>query len=74
MRDGAGEPGERRLVGRQELEREPTAGHPLRGRLRGLRSLRVGSYRIVYQLIDEQQTVRVAAILHRSVAYRTEPR
>lgn len=56
------------------LEREPTAGHPLRGRLRGLRSLRVGSYRIVYQLIDEQQIVRVAAILHRSVAYRTDPR
>jgi len=51
-----------------QLEREPTAGYPLRGRLRGLRSLRVGSYRIVYQLINEQQTVRVAAILHRSVA------
>lgn len=56
------------------LEREPTAGHQLRGRLRGLRSLRVGSYRIVYQLIDDQQTVRVAAILHRSLAYRTGPR
>jgi mRNA interferase RelE/StbE len=56
------------------LEREPATGHPLRGRLRGLRSLRVGSYRIVYQLIDEQQTVRVAAILHRSVADRTDPR
>jgi len=57
-----------------QLEREPTAGHLLRGRLRGLRSLRVGSYRIVYQLINERQTVRVAAILHRSVAYRTDPR
>jgi mRNA interferase RelE/StbE len=56
------------------LEREPTAGHELRGRLRGLRSLRVGSYRVVYQLVDEQQTVRVAAILHRSVAYRIDPR
>ena len=56
-----------------QLEREPTAGHPLRGRLRGLHSLHVGSYRIVYQLIDEQH-VRVAAILHRSVAYRTDPR
>jgi mRNA interferase RelE/StbE len=57
-----------------QLERAPTAGHPPRGRLRGLRSLRVGSYRIVYQLIDEQQTVRVAAILQRSVACRTDPR
>jgi mRNA interferase RelE/StbE len=57
-----------------QLEREPGAGHPLRGRLRGLRSLRVGSYRIIYQLVDEQQTLRVAAILHRAVAYRTDPR
>jgi mRNA interferase RelE/StbE len=57
-----------------QLEREPGAGHPLTGRLRGLRSLRVGSYRIIYQLIDERQTVRVAAILHRSVAYRTDSR
>ena len=57
-----------------QLEREPTAGHPLRGRLRGLYSLRVGSYRIVYQLIDEQQTVRVAAILHRSAAFPIDPR
>ena len=56
------------------LEREPATGYELRGRLRGLRSLRVGSYRIVYQLIDADQTVRVVAILHRSVAYRTDPR
>jgi mRNA interferase RelE/StbE len=56
------------------LEREPDTGHELRGRLRGLRSLRVGTYRIVYQLTDSQQTVRVAAIRHRSIAYRTDPR
>ncbi len=56
------------------LEREPTAGHALTGRLRGVRSLRVGAYRILYQLIDEGQTVRVAAIRHRSTAYRTDPR
>lgn len=56
------------------LERGPDAGHQLRGRLRGLYALRVGSYRIIYQLIDEGQTVRVAAILHRRVAYRSGPR
>jgi mRNA interferase RelE/StbE len=56
------------------LEREPAAGHALRGRLRGVRSLRVGAYRVLYQLIDEGQTVRVAAIRHRSAAYRTDPR
>lgn len=56
------------------LERDPQAGHSLRGKLRGLRSLRVGSYRILYQLVDAEQTVRVAAIRHRSIAYRADPR
>jgi mRNA-degrading endonuclease RelE of RelBE toxin-antitoxin system len=36
--------------------------------------LRVGSYRILYQLTDGEQTVRVAAIRHRSVAYGGDPR
>lgn len=57
-----------------ELEREPQAGHVLRGKLRGLYSLRVGAYRILYQLTDNGQTVRVAAIRHRSVAYGKDPR
>ena len=56
------------------LEREPHAGHELRGRLRGLRSLRVGTYRIIYQLGDGEHIVRVAAIWDRSIAYRTDPR
>jgi mRNA interferase RelE/StbE len=56
------------------LEREPEAGHLLRGKLRGLYSLRVGSYRILYQLTDGGQTVRVAAIRHRATAYGSDPR
>jgi mRNA interferase RelE/StbE len=56
------------------LQREPYIGYPLRGRLRGLYSLRVGSYRIVYQLSDNGETVRVATIRHRSIAYGTDPR
>lgn len=56
------------------LEREPHLGHALRGRLRGLRSLHVGTYRIIYQVTDADRTVRVAAIRHRSVANRTDPR
>ncbi len=56
------------------LEREPRAGHALRGKLRGLYSLRVGAYRILYQLTDGEQTVRIAAIRHRAAAYRGDPR
>jgi plasmid stabilization system protein ParE len=42
--------------------------------LRGRRSLRVGTYRIIYQLADADQTVRVVASRHRSIASRTGPR
>jgi mRNA interferase RelE/StbE len=55
-------------------ERDPQAGHQLRGRLRGLRSLHVGAYRVIYQLTDHERAVRVAAIRHRSAAYRVDPR
>lgn len=56
------------------LERDPFAGYALRGKLRGLYSLRVGSYRILYQLTDGGKTVRVAAIRHRAAAYGADPR
>lgn len=56
------------------LENDPLAGHALHGRLRGLRSLRVGSFRVIYQLTEREQTVRVAAIRHRSTAYSSDPR
>lgn len=55
------------------LEREPESGHELRGRLRSLRSYRVGAYRIIYQLQDEK-TIRVVAIRHRGSAYGVAPR
>lgn len=55
------------------LEREPEAGYPLRGRLSGLWSYRVGAYRIIYELRDAK-TVRVVAIRHRGQAYGTDPR
>jgi mRNA-degrading endonuclease RelE of RelBE toxin-antitoxin system len=36
--------------------------------------LRVGSYRIIYQLSSNDRTLRVATIRHRSVAYDSDPR
>ncbi len=55
------------------LQRNPEAGHVLRGRLVGLWSYRVGAYRIIYELRDAR-TVRVVAIRHRGQAYSTDPR
>jgi addiction module RelE/StbE family toxin len=56
------------------LEREPYAGKSLRGRLTGLYLLRVGVYRILYQVTEEGKTIRVAAIRHRSTSYSGDPR
>jgi len=56
------------------LERDPFAGHALRGKLRGLYSMRIGTYRILYQLTDGGKMVRVAAIRHRSTSYGSDPR
>lgn len=44
------------------------AGKELVGRLRGLWSVRVGSYRVLYTI--ERSGVIVRAIRHRGVAYR----
>ena len=60
-------------MARVELERDPHLGHRLRGRLTGLRSYRVGIYRIISELRDDK-TVRVIAIRHRGNAYDTDPR
>lgn len=56
------------------LERDPFARYALRGKLRGLYSLRVGSYRVLYQLTDGGRTIRVAAVRHRSISYGSDPR
>lgn len=57
-----------------DLEGEPEVGKRLRGRLEGLRSLRIGSYRVIYEIRDRGKTVRVVAVLHRERAYRADPR
>ncbi len=43
-------------------------GKPLRYSLKGMRRLRVGSYRVVYNII--QDTVYIEAISHRKAIYK----
>lgn len=55
-----------------DLEIDPeAAGKPLLGRLKGLWSARVGSYRIIYSIegTSRSQRVIIRAIKHRSVVY-----
>lgn len=59
----------------RDLEIDPGAiGKPLLGRLKGLWSARVGSYRLIYSIEGSRRSpvVIVRAIKHRSTAY--EPR
>jgi mRNA interferase RelE/StbE len=49
---------------------EPQAGGVLKGEFSGLRRLRVGSYRIIYEVIQGELTVLVVRVAHRREAYR----
>ena len=52
----------------------PHLGAALKGDLRGLRRLRVGDYRVVYEVRDEELVVLVVRVAHRRDAYRRAPR
>jgi len=52
------------------VENPHRVGKPLRGDLIGLRSARVGAYRVVYEIDERARTVCVLYIDHRSDVYR----
>ena len=52
------------------LREEPNAGGVLKGEFAGLRRLRIGSYRIIYEVIDDQFVVLVIRVGHRKNVYR----
>jgi mRNA interferase RelE/StbE len=45
-------------------------GSALKGDLRGLRRIRVGDYRIVYEVRDDDLVVLVVRVRHRQDIYR----
>jgi mRNA interferase RelE/StbE len=54
------------------LREEPNAGGVLKGEFAGLRRLRVGSYRIIFEVFDEQLVVLVIRVGHRKDGYRSK--
>ncbi|MBP6057531.1 MAG: type II toxin-antitoxin system RelE/ParE family toxin [Nitrosomonas sp.] len=53
-----------------QLKINPAAGGVLKGEYSGLRRIRIGSYRVVYEVHDEKLTVLVIRIGHRREIYR----
>ena len=61
----------RRLVAAiDRLADEPFAGSVLKGEFSGLRRLRVGQYRIIYEAVHRELTVLVVRVGHRGSVYR----
>jgi mRNA-degrading endonuclease RelE of RelBE toxin-antitoxin system len=52
------------------VENPRRVGRPLHGNLIGLFSARVGSYRVVYEIDEEDRVVRVIYLDHRADVYR----
>ena len=56
------------------LSDNPFAGSALKGDLRGLRRIRVGDYRVLYELLNETLVVLVVRVAHRREVYRRSER
>ena len=52
------------------LSKRPLMGSVLKGNLRGLRRVRVGDYRIVYEVLASALVVLVVRVAHRRGIYR----
>ena len=52
-----------------ELKENPELGKPLVGRLKGLWSLRVGDYRVIYEIEQNKLCIFVIQIGHRKNVY-----
>ena len=61
---------QKRIIGRiKELQLNPRTGLPLIGNLSGLWKLRIGDYRVIYQIKNEELVILVLKIGHRKNIY-----
>ena len=65
---------ERLIAAIDRLAENPFAGRALKGELRGLRRIRVGDYRLVYEVQERDLVVLVLRATHRREAYRRRAR
>ena len=65
---------ERLIATIDRLAENPFAGSALKGELRGLRRVRVGDYRLLYEVRERDLVVLVLRAAHRREAYRLRAR
>ena len=53
-----------------KLTTNPTAGSVLKGEFTGLRRIRIGDHRIVYEVQNEQLVILVVRVAHRRDVYK----
>ena len=58
------------VEGLYTLGKNPLIGKPLEGKLEGLRSFRVGIWRIIHKLVKEQDLILIVRIGRRDDVYR----
>ena len=65
---------ERLIEAIDALAEHPLSGNALKGGLRGLRRIRAGDYRVVYEVQEDALIVLVVRAAHRRDAYRRAAR
>ncbi len=65
---------ERLIAAIDRLAENPFAGSALKGELRGLRRIRVGDYRLIYEVREQDLVVLVLRAAHRREAYSRRTR
>ncbi len=59
-----------RAIQELAMQPRPSRSTKLAGNMQGSWRIRVGPYRIIYDIDDKEQTVVILAVLHRREAYR----
>lgn len=52
-----------------KIAENPSDGKPLKYKLRGYSSWRIGDYRIIYEIVHDQNNINIIAVGHRKDIY-----
>lgn len=54
----------------EKLKNDPYAGKKLKGEFKGLRSLKIWPYRIIYRYLPQDKLLFINVVQHRQTAYK----